>query len=114
MFKPDMFVNLRFLLQVPYSVLDRPTSQRVWPVFRNLYEHTSDFQLTSAYGLFRRMTGVGGRPEVILEGANSLEGSWVEYEFPYKPGSLDRMPGFVSKCFSAEILFKSLCKLGIE
>lgn len=81
---------------VPYSVLDRPTNQRVWPVFRNLYEHSSDLQLTSAYGLFRRMTGVGGRPEVILEGANSLEGPWVEYEFPYKPGSLDRMPGFVT------------------
>ncbi|XP_045118153.1 lipase maturation factor 2-like [Portunus trituberculatus] len=81
---------------VPYSVLDRPTNQRVWPVFRNLYDHSSDLQLTSAYGLFRRMTGVGGRPEVILEGANSLEGPWVEYEFPYKPGSLDRMPGFVT------------------
>lgn len=83
--------------QVPYSVLDRPTNQRLWPVFRNLYEHTSDLQLTSGYGLFRRMTGVGGRPEVILEGANSLDGPWVEYEFPYKPGRLDRMPPFVSK-----------------
>ena len=84
---------------MPYSVLDRPTSQRVWPVFRNLYDYSSDLQLTSAYGLFRRMTGVEGRPEVILEGANSLEGPWLEYEFPYKPGNIDRMPAFISKYF---------------
>ncbi len=43
------------------------------------------------------MTGVGGRPEVIVEGANSLEGPWKEYEFVYKPGSLDRRPGLVSE-----------------
>ncbi|XP_069177985.1 lipase maturation factor 2 isoform X1 [Procambarus clarkii] len=81
---------------VPYTVLDRPTNQRVWPIFQNLYEHTSDLQLTSAYGLFRRMTGVDGRPEVILEGANSLDGPWTEYEFPYKPGTINRMPSFVA------------------
>lgn len=50
------------------------------------------------------MTGVGGRPEVILEGANSLDGPWVEYEFPYKPGSLDRMPPYVSKWFGEHSL----------
>ncbi|XP_042860415.1 lipase maturation factor 2-like [Penaeus japonicus] len=81
---------------VPYTVLDRPTSQRVWPVFQHLYGHTSDFHLTSAYGLFRRMTGVEGRPEVILEGANSLDGPWIEYEFSYKPGDLERPPPFVA------------------
>lgn len=81
---------------VPYTALDRPTNQRVWPLFHHLYDHTLDLQLTSAYGLFRRMTGVDGRPEVILEGAESLDGPWIEYEFPYKPGSLDRAPPFVA------------------
>ncbi|CAL4069830.1 unnamed protein product, partial [Meganyctiphanes norvegica] len=81
---------------VPYSVLDRPTSQRVWPVFKSMYSQTDDFHLTSSYGLFRRMTGVDGRPEVILEGANDLNESWVEYEFSYKPGNVDEPLSFVA------------------
>lgn len=36
------------------------------------------------------MTGVGGRPEVIVEGSNSMQTGWKEYEFLYKPGNLSR------------------------
>ena len=67
----------------------------MWPVFKQLHDQTNDFHLTSSYGLFRRMTGVGGRPEVILEGSNKMDGPWVPYEFPYKPGALDRTPPFL-------------------
>ena len=35
-----------------------------------------------------RMTGVGGRPEVIVEGSNDQK-KWKAYEFLYKPGKLD-------------------------
>lgn len=51
--------------------------------------------LKGSYGLFRSMTGVGGRPEVILEGAAQLEGPWVEIPFKYKPGALDRPCPFI-------------------
>lgn len=43
------------------------------------------------------MTGVEGRPEVILEGSNSLDGPWIEYEFPYKPGHVERPPPVVGE-----------------
>ena len=33
------------------------------------------------------MTGVGGRPEVIIEGSDQLKKGWKEYEFLYKPGN---------------------------
>ena len=42
----------------------------------------------------RRMTGVGGRPEVVLEGSMSPAGPWREYHFPYKPGDVARPPKF--------------------
>lgn len=45
------------------------------------------------------MTGVGGRPEVVVEGATGPDGPWKEYEFLYKPGSLDRRPPVISKPF---------------
>ena len=39
---------------------------------------------------FIRMTGVGGRPEVIVEGSNDMDKGWKEYEFLYKPGNMSR------------------------
>ncbi len=35
-----------------------------------------------------RMTGVGGRPEVIIEGSNAIDRGWKEYNFLYKPGAI--------------------------
>ncbi|KAH9500468.1 Lipase maturation factor 2 [Bulinus truncatus] len=51
------------------------------------------FQITSSYGLFRTMTGVGGRPELIVEGhatSKSAEDGWIPYEFLYKPGNVSQ------------------------
>lgn len=41
------------------------------------------------------MTGVGGRPELVLEGAKQLNGPWTEIPFKYKPGALDRPCPFI-------------------
>ena len=47
----------------------------------------------NAYGLFAVMTTE--RPEILVEG--SLNGiDWRTYEFRWKPGRLDRAPGFVA------------------
>jgi len=43
------------------------------------------------------MTGVGGRPEVIIEGSNSMDGPWEEYNFFYKPGNVARRLPFVGR-----------------
>ena len=40
--------------------------------------------------LTNRMTGVGGRPEVIVEGSDDLEGKWQELNFLFKPGDVNR------------------------
>jgi hypothetical protein len=47
----------------------------------------------NGYGLFRVMTTE--RPELVIEG--SRDGMrWEPYELPYKPGAVDRRPGFVA------------------
>ena len=83
--------------QAPYSTLDSRTHSKLLPSIQSAYAASQPIHLTASYGLFRRMTGVGGRPELALEGANSLKGPWEEYEFPYKPGSLDRMMPIVGR-----------------
>jgi len=58
---------------------------------RSLDRHTSRFASFNAYGLFADMTEA--RPEILIEG--SLDGEeWRPYAFRYKPGALDRPPGW--------------------
>jgi len=46
------------------------------------------------------MTGVDGRPEIVIEGSDNIEGPWKEYEFLYKPGNVNNSLPFVGKIFS--------------
>ena len=65
-----------------------------WPApLTSARRHLQPFCLTSGYGLFAVMTTT--RPEVIVEGSMDGE-SWLPYEFDWKPGSLNRSPGFVA------------------
>jgi len=53
---------------VPFADIDRSFQQSLPPQLHQLRAMTDDFELAHSYGLFRRMTGVGGRPEVVVEG----------------------------------------------
>ena len=65
-----------------------------WPEsLEKAYVGTRSLQLTSGYGLFRSMTK--RRREIVIQGSND-EREWKAYEFRYKPGKLDRAPGFVA------------------
>ena len=58
-----------------------------------IYRQTAPFASVNNYGLFAVMTT--NRMEIVVEG--SLDGqAWRAYEFKYKPGALDRRPGFVA------------------
>jgi hypothetical protein len=75
--------------------LDRAVYDRVPRLLKVWDRRLQGLHLTSSYGLFRSMTGVGGRPEVIIEGSDELHGPWVEYDFLYKPGNITRAPAFL-------------------
>ncbi|XP_072551425.1 lipase maturation factor 2a [Salminus brasiliensis] len=80
---------------VPYTFIEYEANSNIWPGVRKAFEVTDRYQLVNSYGLFRRMTGVGGRPEVVIEG--SMDGStWTEIEFMYKPGNVSRAPPVVT------------------
>ncbi|VDO64722.1 unnamed protein product [Schistosoma curassoni] len=78
---------------VPFASLD--STIQLPPQIRQVYKHLQPYYITNSYGLFRRMTGVGGRPELILEAASSPAGPWYEYEFNFKPGRIDKTPPVV-------------------
>lgn len=80
---------------VPHTVIDRTTSNSLWPVIRSWHSEVDRFHVVNSYGLFRRMTGVGGRPEIIIEGSNSLDSGWKEINFLYKPGNKGSSPPFI-------------------
>ncbi len=58
-----------------------------------LYRWVEPFRSFNNYGLFAVMTT--SRPEIIVEGSNDGI-HWQPYEFKYKPGDLNRRPGFVA------------------
>lgn len=68
-----------------------------------VYGALSPYHITSGYGLFRRMTGMGDegngqlveRPEIILLGSNDGE-NWEEFDFRHKPGNVSWVPTIVA------------------
>ena len=72
---------------VPFTDIDRSVSAQLPVQLRRLYQETGQFSLVHSYGLFRRMTGVGGRPEVVIELAGS-DGVFHQVDFLYKPTNL--------------------------
>ncbi|KAG9340033.1 hypothetical protein JZ751_022144 [Albula glossodonta] len=67
----------------------------IWPSVLKAYRSVDRYQLANSYGLFRRMTGVGGRPEVVIEGSMDRV-TWTEIEFMYKPGNVSGPPPVVA------------------
>nr|XP_057932264.1 lipase maturation factor 2a [Doryrhamphus excisus] len=80
---------------VPFTYIEYDSNARLWPGVRQAYELVDRYQLVNSYGLFRRMTGVGGRPEVVIEGSNDGV-TWTEIEFMYKPGNMSAPPPVVT------------------
>ncbi|KAM7441466.1 Lipase maturation factor2 [Porites harrisoni] len=81
---------------VPYTDISHKAKSNLWPVIHRWRQKTDAFELVNSYGLFRSMTGVGGRPEVIIEGSNNIDGPWMEYHFHYKPGNVSKPPPVVA------------------
>ena len=55
--------------------------------------YTAPLQIVNTYGLFAVMTTQ--RIEIVLEGSADGE-TWQPYEFKYKPGDVNRAPGWVA------------------
>jgi len=57
----------------------------------SVYEQLEAFRIVNGYGLFRVMTK--DRDEIIIEGSSDgIE--WLPYEFKWKPGDVNRAPGW--------------------
>ncbi|XP_053572284.1 lipase maturation factor 2 [Bombina bombina] len=80
---------------VPYTYVEYESNGQLWPPVHQMFSAVDRYQLANSYGLFRRMTGVGGRPEVVVEGSYDRQ-TWMEIEFMYKPGNMSTMPPVVA------------------
>ncbi|HEY6071103.1 MAG TPA: lipase maturation factor family protein, partial [Chthoniobacterales bacterium] len=61
------------------------------PWFGKIYARAESLRIVNGYGLFRVMTK--DRKEIIVEG--SVDGlDWKPYEFKWKPGDVNRAPGW--------------------
>ncbi|NXH48296.1 LMF2 factor, partial [Dicaeum eximium] len=88
-------VGLFTVSLVPFTYIEHESNGKLWPGIHRLFGAVERFQVVNSYGLFRRMTGLSGRPEVILEGSHDGH-SWMEIEFMYKPGNVSAAPAVVA------------------
>ncbi|XP_073435385.1 lipase maturation factor 2 [Dendrobates tinctorius] len=80
---------------VPYTYIEVESNGQLWPSLHRMFKAVDEYQLVNSYGLFRRMTGVGGRPEVVVEGSYDKQ-TWTEIEFMYKPGNVSAPPPIIT------------------
>ncbi|PIO60724.1 hypothetical protein TELCIR_17772, partial [Teladorsagia circumcincta] len=76
-----------FCQQVPFTVIDKSVYDSIPDALTKFYYQIDPYQIVNPYGLFRTMTGLNGRPEVIVEGALDPDGPWKEFDFYSKPGN---------------------------
>ncbi|KAG7390248.1 Lipase maturation factor 2 [Phytophthora pseudosyringae] len=76
------------------SVLAQSFQQSLPPFAVSTYYSTEKYRVTSAYGLFRTMPGVG---TVQLDNGQRLDRS---YHFQYKPGDVDPAPRLVVRAWT--------------
>ncbi|XP_059157855.1 lipase maturation factor 2-like isoform X2 [Physella acuta] len=84
---------------VPHSYVDTSAYRSLPKYAKSWHSKVDPFQITSSYGLFRVMTGVGGRPEIVVEGhasERSAVDGWKPYDFFYKPGNVSWAPPIVA------------------
>lgn len=81
---------------VSFASLDKKAASNLPDIAMNIYKYPRPAYLTNGYGPFARMTGVGGRPELVLEAAPTEDGPWSEYHFRFKPGAINRIPPIVA------------------
>ena len=90
-------VPLFAVTMVSHGAVDRKFAATIPGDVSSLESTLDTFAITSSYGLFRRMTGVDGRLELIIEGSDDeKKDQWKEYDFLYKPGSTNGTPSFVA------------------
>ncbi|XP_031845140.1 lipase maturation factor 2 isoform X2 [Nomia melanderi] len=81
---------------VPYTTLDESHNSTVPTQLKQIQGKVEHLRLVNNYGLLKHTTGLDGRPEVIIEGSDNIDGPWKEYEFLYKPGNVNNSLPFVA------------------
>jgi hypothetical protein len=89
-----MRAGIVFLWVLSSLQMGRTFGWRDWPgPVRTLLYYAQSLHVSSNYGLFAVMTTT--RPEIRVEGSDDGT-TWKTYEFRWKPGDVQRRPGFVA------------------
>jgi len=79
-----------FVREIQVTASTQSQIARAWP--GRVLEWMSPLRAINGYGLFRVMTT--SRPELVIEVSDN-DRDFVEYPFRWKPGDVNRRPGFI-------------------
>jgi len=103
----QIFLKNNFNLQISLSSV-RPasaTEPEMMAALRPLHAKFHKWHISSPYSLYLQISDKSVRREVIIEGSNSIKGPWMEYNFRYKPGNVNRSLPVISELLFSNFLF---------
>lgn len=81
---------------VPLTSLHAKSNMTTDTSLHTFYNRLHKLHAVNQYNLFGPMVGSDGRKEIILEGADNIDGPWKEYSFLYKPGNVNHSLPFIA------------------
>ncbi|XP_050535922.1 lipase maturation factor 2-like [Daktulosphaira vitifoliae] len=89
-------LGLFSLSSVNFSALHPSVNNTIPRDLKLFYNKLSPYKLSNSYIPPKELLNFESRKEIVLEGASDLKGPWYEYQFVYKPSSVNVTPPIIA------------------
>lgn len=83
------------LNSVNFCALHKSVNNTVPKDLKLFYNKVAPYKISNSYVPPKELINFESRKELIIQGANDIKGPWYEYQFLYKPGSVNVTPPIV-------------------
>lgn len=83
------------LSSVNFSALHKSVNNTVPKDLRLFYNKVAPYKISNSYIPPKELINFESRKELVIQGANDIKGPWYEYQFLYKPGSVNVTPPII-------------------
>lgn len=94
-------LSLFTLSSVNFSALHPSVNNTIPRDIKLFYNKLAPYKLSNSYTPPKELLNFDSRKEIVLEGASDLKGPWYEYQFVFKPSSVNVTPPIIGmySCF---------------
>lgn len=83
------------LSSVNFSALHKSVNNTVPKDLKLFYNKLAPYKISNSYVPPKELINFESRRELIIQGANNINGPWYEYQFLFKPGNVNVTPPII-------------------